>query len=147
MLHSRGNRALALALTASAVAAPAAIAQPIDRGAVQPDAATQRLLAQERYYEQDAPKVDGHHAALLDRGQRTDLRMPDTKDAALGRGLYGPTGATTSSTPITRVVHVTDGGMDWGDAAIGAGSAFGLSLLAAGAAAGLGRRRVRAQVS
>jgi len=156
MLDSRGSRALALALTASAVAAPAAVAQPIDRAIPVPDAATQRLLAQERYYEQQSTSpVDAHHQALVDAHhgapsghgrQVVDLRSPDAKDAAAGRGLYAPGGTPPTTVATTRVVRVTDSGLDWGDAAIGAGTAFGLSLLAAGAV-GVGRRRIRPQTS
>jgi hypothetical protein len=59
-----------------------------------------------------------------------DLRSPDARDAAQGRG--------TSSAPEILVVKISrpevsgSAGFDWGDAGIGAGAAFGLMLLGVG---------------
>jgi hypothetical protein len=71
---------------------------------------------------------------------RQDLRSPDTRDAAMGRG--------TSSVPDVTVVKVpepapaAERGVDWGDAGIGAGTALGVIAVGlAGAMAVVYRRR------
>jgi hypothetical protein len=67
-----------------------------------------------------------------------DLRAPDTRDAAEGRGTF----------TAPEVVFVTDdapspaaGGLDWGDAGIGAASLLGMLALGFGGAAAVGHRR------
>jgi hypothetical protein len=59
-----------------------------------------------------------------------DLRSPDARDAAAGRGSF--------NSPEVTVVKVAqpsaspDGGLDWGDAGIGAAALLGLLLLGLG---------------
>ena len=66
---------------------------------------------------------------------RPDPRSPDARDAALAAARLAPTRG-----PV--VVSVSEsGGFDWGDAAIGAGGAAGLLLVAGGTAAYATRRR------
>ncbi len=74
----------------------------------------------------------------------TDLRSPDTRDAANGRSVEMPIdlrspdardaadGRIVSETPTAVVAVDGPGGFDWIDAGVGAATAFGLSLLAAG---------------
>jgi hypothetical protein len=103
MTIHRLTRPAALALTVAAVAAPTAAASNPD---------------------QQFPAAPPE--------QRQDLRMPDTRDAAEGRG--------PSSAPDVVVIKVREpeaapaGGIDWADAGIGAGSVLGLSLLGIGGA-------------
>ena len=73
---------------------------------------------------------------------RIDLRAPDTRDAAAGRGA--------SESPSVMVVKLpaashSGGGIDWGDASIGAsGALIVLALTAGGTVAVQRRRHVRA---
>ena len=55
-----------------------------------------------------------------------DLRTPDTRDAAAGRGM--------DTAPVVEFVEVprTVGGFDWADAGLGAAAAIGLVLIGAG---------------
>jgi hypothetical protein len=69
---------------------------------------------------------------------RQDLRSPDTRDYAEGRGTF--------SAPEVTVVKVTEpappsAGIDWGDAGIGAGSMLGLILLALGSSLAVAHRK------
>jgi hypothetical protein len=72
-----------------------------------------------------------------------DMRSPDARDAAAGRGAYdvkdvaafggrlSPAGASDSGRQNPAPV-ADDGGIDWADAGIGAGVLGGLVLLAGG---------------
>jgi hypothetical protein len=69
---------------------------------------------------------------------RTDLRSPDTRDAAAGRGA--------SESPSVMVVKLpaashSGGGLDWGDAGLGASGALIVLALTAGGAVTVQRRR------
>jgi hypothetical protein len=69
---------------------------------------------------------------------RQDLRSPDTRDYAEGRGTF--------SAPEVTVVKVTEpsppgAGLDWGDAGIGAGGMLGLIVLALGSSLAVVHRR------
>jgi uncharacterized membrane protein len=115
---------LAAALAATAFAGPA-LARPIDD-----QRALDAALAQERSYGSSVARPS-------DRGQ--DLRSPDARDAAEGRGTF--------SAPDVTVIKVTQpaptsSGIDWADAGLGAGSLLALTLLALGGAfAAVHRRR------
>lgn len=68
----------------------------------------------------------------------TDLRSPDARDVADGRSAAG--------SPSVLVVRMAQhrsagGGMDWGDAGIGAGGALAVLFVAAGGAVAVQRRR------
>ncbi len=86
-----------------------------------------------------ASVADDHWAYPTATEARQDLRSPDTRDAALGRGTW--------SVPDVTVVKLqpapaAEPGMDWGDAGIGAGTVFGVIAVGlAGAAAFVHRRR------
>jgi hypothetical protein len=118
MKHRRLTRSAAIGLTLAALAAPTAAAQQDLRT---PDAR------------------DAARAAETRHGQpRQDLRSPDAHDAADGRGTF--------SAPEVTVVKVTEpshpgGGLDWGDAGIGAGSMLGLILVALGGILAVVHRR------
>src|SRR4051812_9069873 len=107
MSQHRFTRSAALGLTLAAVAAPAAAAQQDLRSPDARDAAGTAAVGQ----------------------PRQDLRSPDGRDAAAGRGTF--------NAPEVTVVRLEDpasqpGGLDWGDAGIGAGGMLGLVLLGLG---------------
>jgi hypothetical protein len=112
-------RIITITLATLALAAPAAVARPVsDSGEVR----TSSL------------------AGTADPAQ--DLRSPDTRDAAAGRGTF--------SAPNVAVVRLSspapdgaDGGFDWGDAGIGAGSLLGMIAVGFGGAAAIAHRRRR----
>lgn len=109
MTHSRITRPAALGLALAALAAPTAVAQQDLRSADATDAAR---AAEAR---QDQPAQD--------------MRPPDARDAAEGRGTF--------NAPEVTVIKVAEpaspnGGIDWGDAGIGAGGLLGLILLGLG---------------
>jgi hypothetical protein len=110
------RRALAAATATMliAVAAPAAMAQPVDLRS--PDA-------------QDA-------AAAVQPAQ--DLRSPDAQDFAAGRQIVASTPVQVAQAPSEAPAP---SGFDWGDAALGAGGALAVALLAVGGTVALMRRR------
>jgi hypothetical protein len=118
MNRYRLTRSAALGLTLAALAVPTAAAQQDLRSPDARDAARAAELAQDQ------------------RGQ--DLRSPDARDAAEGRGSF--------NAPEVTVVKLTEpsptgGGIDWGDAGIGAGGLLGLILLALGSTLAITHRR------
>jgi hypothetical protein len=112
--RTRIKRAAALTLAVAGLATPAAQAQSSD-------------------HESNVAAAVG---AGLAAGQ--DLRMPDTRDVASGRG--------TSTAPAVLVVKVAEpvpqsGGIDWADVGIGAGGVIGLTLVSLGGTVLVARRR------
>jgi hypothetical protein len=61
-----------------------------------------------------------------------DLRSPDTRDYAAGRGTFNAPEVTVVRLPAD--TPPAGDGIDWSDAGIGAGAALGLVLLAFGGA-------------
>ena len=81
---------------------------------------------------------DAARGSYVSRGPSVDLRSPDTRDAATGRGaLIGV------RSPVVQIVPAASGahGFDWGDAGIGAGGAIAFILLLTGGALLLVHRR------
>jgi hypothetical protein len=116
MQRTRIKHAAALTLAVAALAAPAAQAQSSDHESTVAAAIGQGL------------------------GSAQDLRMPDTRDLASGRG--------TSAAPEVMVVKMAEpapqgGGIDWGDVGIGAGAVAGLALISVGGTALVAQRRRR----
>ena len=109
MTHSRITRPAALGLALAALAAPTAVAQQDLRSADATDAAR---AAETR---QDQPAQD--------------LRSSDARDAAEGRGTFNAPEVTVIKVPEPASPN---GGIDWGDAGIGAGGLLGLILLGLG---------------
>lgn len=103
-------RSTAVGLALAAVAAPTALADP--------------------------HAADTH--ARAEAAQKQDLRSPDARDAADGRGTY-----TAPDVMIVKVPEPApaDGGIDWADAGIGAGGLLGLVLLAGGGSLAVVHRR------
>jgi hypothetical protein len=87
---------------------------------------------------------DAAQAAEARQDQRLqDLRSADARDAAEGRGAF--------KAPEVTVVKVTEaspasGGLDWGDAGIGAGGLLALILLGLGGALAVVHHRQRGHV-
>lgn len=132
MRNHRFARIATLALAVSAMAAPTAAAytQP-PQDLRSPDTRDAARAAQPA---QDLRSPDTRDAARAAEADPTvavsgqDLRSPDARDAAGGRGTF--------NAPDVRVVTVSEpsssGGLDWGDAGIGAGGLLGLILLGLG---------------
>ncbi|HEY1276953.1 MAG TPA: hypothetical protein VGF25_18755 [Thermoleophilaceae bacterium] len=116
MNRTRITRSAALGLALTALAAPTAVAQQQDLRS--PDA-------------RDA-------AAAAEAQQRQDLRSPDTRDAAQGRGTFSAPEVTVVKMPES---SPQGGGLDWGDAGIGAAGMLGLVLLAIGGTLAIVHRR------
>jgi hypothetical protein len=122
--RTRAGLAAALALASLAAAAPAG-ADPNPAQRVQ-SSGRAAALAQERYYMSHKPAIpaSGH-----------DFRTIDAREAA-----DAPSGAVTDVTAPVPAEPAGSSGFEWGDAAIGAGGALGLSLLFAGGAVAITRR-------
>ena len=111
--RTRIKRAAALALAATALAAPAPAAYAYDH--------------------------ESQVAAAVGAGRQAgqDLRMPDTRDLASGRG--------TSTAPDVVVLKlpepVPETGIDWTDVGIGAAGVIGLTLVSLGGTVLVARRR------
>lgn len=73
-----------------------------------------------------------------------DLRSPDTRDSAGGRGSFDSPEVTVVKVPEPPPATSAGGGLDWGDAGIGAGGLLGLILLALGGTLAVLHRRQRA---
>ena len=119
------SRILAAALVAAAVAAPTATARPID-----PGGGAQRAAEAER----------AAHPAQERTRPKQDLRMPDTYDAAVGRGTF--------NAPVVTVVKVpqstpSSSGVHWEDVGMGAGIVFALTSVALASALAVAHRRRR----
>jgi hypothetical protein len=138
MSTHRLTRPAALGLTLAALAAPAAVAEPIDLRSPDTRDAARAAEARQEQPRQDLRSPDARDAAQTSSlvgttsTPRQDLRLPDTRDYADGRGTF--------NAPEVTVVRVAEpaapanGGIDWGDAGIGAGAAFGITLLGLGGA-------------
>ena len=111
MSIDRIKSSAALGLVLAAVVAPAAVAQQDLRN---PD--TRDMAAEQAYL---------------------DYRNPDTRDIADDGGVSPK--VTVVEVPVAGAS--TDGGLDWGDAGIGAGAMLGLILLAAGATLAVTHRK------
>jgi hypothetical protein len=123
---------LAAATPAGADPNPAQRVQSSQRGAA---------LAQEQYYMSHKPAISatGHDFRAIDAGDSARAR-----EAALAREQYYGSHPSAISTPkhSARTIEESQSadGFEWGDAAIGAGSALGLVLAFGGGAAAITRR-------
>jgi hypothetical protein len=145
MFVNRLIRAGAVALAIAAAAAPAAVARPMDAppsfqlpdGFQTPDsrdAATPTPVT---------PTPRGIYEPMVPEEQPQppqDIRMPDTVDAANGRGLEHSPEVVVVEAPAKAPQPAGDG-MDWADIGLGAGSVTGLALIALGGTLLVVRRR------
>jgi hypothetical protein len=130
MCSPRSTQTIALGLVVAALAPATALASNDLRSPDARDAAT-ASTAQSRY-------LWGALEPSTPAAATPDLRSPDARDAAAGRSAAG--------SPSVLVVRVSQhrsaaGGMDWGDAVIGAGGAVAVLALTAGGALAVQRRR------
>jgi hypothetical protein len=86
----------------------------------------------------DLRSPDARDPFVAPAAATTDLRSPDARDAAQGRSAAGsPRVLVARMQPYPS----TGGGMDWGDAGLGAGAVVAVLALAAGGKHVLQRRR------
>jgi hypothetical protein len=113
MSHHRLTHSAVIGLALAALTAPTAAAQ-----------------------QQDFRTPDARDTVSV--GQTPDLRSPDTRDAAAGRGTFSAPHVTVIKVPQSTP---SPGGMDWGDAGIGAGALLALIALGVGGSIAVVRRR------
>jgi hypothetical protein len=128
MNHRRLTRSAALGLALAALAAPTAVAQQDLRSPDTRDAA--------EGYAPSPPSANVSSPAQ-------DLRSPDARDAAAGRGTFNSPEVTVVKVPEPSPAPSSGGGLDWGDAGIGAGGLLGLILLGLGGTLAVMHRRQR----
>ena len=87
---------------------------------------------------EDLRSPDARDPFVTPAAATPDLRSPDARDAAAGRSAAGSPSVLVVRVPQHRSAA---GGMDWGDAVIGAGSAVAVLALTAGGALAVQRRR------
>ena len=87
---------------------------------------------------EDLRSPDARDPFVTPAATTPDLRTPDARDAAAGRSAAGSPSVLVVRVPQHRSAA---GGMDWGDAFIGAGGAVAVLALTAGGALVLQRRR------
>jgi hypothetical protein len=95
--------------------------------------------------QQDLRSADARDAAQAAEARQDqpaqDLRSADARDAAEGRGTFNAPEVTVVK--VTEASQPASGGLDWGDAGIGAGGLLGLMLLGFGGALAVAHRRQR----
>jgi hypothetical protein len=82
--------------------------------------------------EQDFRNPDNRQVEPV--GPSQDLRSPDAVDAAAGRGTFNAPDVMVVKVKDAQPGPAADGGIDWGDAGIGAGGLAGLTLVSLGGA-------------
>ena len=87
---------------------------------------------------EDLRSPDARDPFVTPAAATPDLRSPDARDAAAGRSAAGSPSVLVVRVPQHRAAA---GGMDWGDAVIGAGGAVAVLALTAGGALAVQRRR------
>jgi hypothetical protein len=87
---------------------------------------------------EDLRSPDARDPFVTPAATTPDLRSPDARDAAAGRSAAGSPSVLVVRVPQHRSAA---GGMDWGDAVIGAGGAVAVLALTAGGALAVQRRR------
>jgi hypothetical protein len=143
-------RTLAVALALAAFAVPTAQAKPVD--SQYPAYPTPTVPSEDgpKNYSMNSATgdyraaggtgasgaADRADAAGPTRSHSQDIRMPDTADAAKGRGLDKAPGVTVVKvpTPSAPAASTSGGGIDWADAGIGAGGMLAMLVLAGGSA-------------
>jgi len=131
MSSHRITRTTGLALAMAALAAPSALASNTPQSLVSPDA---QDAAGGRGSLQSLVSPDAQDAAG-GRGSWQSLVSPDAQDAAAGRSTYSAPEVTVVKVPAVATDNGSDGGIQWTDAAVGAGGMLGIILLAGGTAA------------
>jgi hypothetical protein len=142
MLNARliSLAAVVCALLASTLASSAA-ARPIDGYPAYPVATPDAGVRPIDGDPTASPDIRTSSLAGRTSTTRQDLRMPDTRDAAAGRGTFNAPLVTVVKVPQRQPAPVADGGIDWADAGIGAGTLLGTMVLVLGGTAVVARRR------
>lgn len=136
MSHHRLTRSAALGLTLAALAAQTAAAKPADMPTAGNDSTVAGTTAPSP--RQDLRSPDNRVAVPAVQASQ-DLRSPDSRDASAGRGTF--------NAPEVAVIRMSEpsparaGGIDWGDAGIGAGGVVAAILLGLGSAFAVVHRR------
>jgi hypothetical protein len=149
MFTHRFTRAGAIALAVAAAAAPAAIAKPTDapadyklphdfQTADRADTGGSAAPVQRGLYEPMKPEDQPQPAQ--------DFRMPDTIDAANGRGTEDAPEVVVVKAPQPAPQPAADG-MDWADIGLGAGTVTGFALVALGGGLLIVRKRGSQQLA
>jgi hypothetical protein len=95
-----------------------------------------------------AASADDHWRSQDQPQARQDLRNPDTRDYADGRGTYNSPEVVVVKAPVPVAASTAGGGIDWEDVGIGAGGLLGASLIALGGTLLVVQRRgARAQAA
>jgi hypothetical protein len=149
MSLQRLTKSAALGLAVAACTAPAASAQmdlrsPDAREGDMPAAASQDLRSPDArtggYVTATSQDLRSPDARVVGNAPGSvvpvvDLRTPDSRDAGQGRGTFNaPEVVFVESQPQA-------GGLDWGDAGIGAGALIAMIALGLGGAVAVGHRR------
>ena len=148
MFNQRLTRTAAIAVAIAAAGVPAASAQPIDSGPIL-DTLPTRLVDPPQDLRnpdtRDFAEGRGTYNTVSPAPVR-DLRNPDTRDFAEGRGTYNaPEVVVVKTAPVA---EPTATGIDWEDVGIGAGGLLGASLIALGGTLLVVQRRgARAQAA
>jgi hypothetical protein len=141
MLNHRLTRIAAIAVAIAATGAPAASARPIDSlpsSDALPAYPTRAAEASQDLRNpdtRDAAQGRGLYAPVRPEDQPQppqDLRSPDTRDFADGRGTYNSPEVVVVKAPAPVAAPTTGGGIDWEDVGIGAGGLLAASLIALG---------------
>ena len=138
---------ISVALATLAFAAPAAVARPIDeRGQIGTSSLAGTTTPRQDLRNADNRAIENALAQEREYGSydstAQELRSPDTRDAAAGRGTFNAPDVTVVSLPKPAPVSA-DGGFDWSDAGIGAGSLLGIIAIGLGGATAIVHRRRR----
>jgi hypothetical protein len=120
MINHRITHTAAVALAIAAAGAPIASADP-------------------------APYRDGYEPITAEA--RQDLRHPDTRDYAEGRGSYNSPDVVVIDSPAPAAEPTSTGGVDWADVGIGAGGVLAVSLIGLGGALAVVHRRGTRQLA
>ena len=142
MFSHRLTRTAAIAVAIAATAAPAASAEPMDsRFVPAPSVETSQDLRNPDT--RDFAEGRGTASTV----QARDLRSPDTRDYAEGRGTYNSPDVVVVKAPVP-APEPTATGINWEDVGIGAGGLLAASLIAlAGTLAVVQRRGTRTHVA
>jgi hypothetical protein len=151
MFNHRLTRTAAIAVAIAAVGAPAASAEPydsrlsIDALPAHPTQAVDPPQDLRNPDTRDFAEGRGTYNTVSP-AQVRDLRNPDTRDFAEGRGTYNaPEVVVVKTAPVA---EPTATGIDWEDVGIGAGGLLGASLIALGGTLLVVQRRgARAQAA
>jgi hypothetical protein len=135
MFNHRLTRTAAIAVAIAAAGAPAASAEPVDSRLsidalpAHPTPAVDPPQDLRNPDTRDFAEGRGTYNTVSPAPVR-DLRNPDTRDFAEGRGTYNAPEVVVVKAPP--VAEPTATGIDWEDVGIGAGGLLGASLVALG---------------